>query len=329
MRLSSFKESGQYTYKPRFTGKNQPKNTPKSAGNPLKRIAPWVFSGMLLTGVSSCSEEKRYSDFEKFSGITTEYTDVTKQTRDSVMKPVYELQKKLSPDDNFLKGIKYDIVRSFSNMNAGDSFKKYVKENESDVSYKGTSFYSDRLLPKRIAVQECAFEDNNKIKAMRQTVMHETGHHFDNYYGHDHNADFAQKWDSIMYKHEINPESDLFTFRTVIEKDRQIEGYFYANNSLSDKTEFQNALYKDINNLKNKKELPKDIDYYLGNIDTKIGTTREELNRADGVRSEIYANLFSYLTGQDDGNKEKFLDCFSDSKKIVAKDMKKFLKFIK
>ena len=28
--------------------------------------------------------------------------------------------------------------------------------------------------------------------------MHEVGHQFDYYFGHDHNADFAVKWDSIM-----------------------------------------------------------------------------------------------------------------------------------
>ncbi len=329
MRLNAFSVSNPYTYQPRFTGQQQPQIS-KSAGSSLKRIAPWVFSGMLILGGASCSEERRVTGFEEFKGVSVQYTDVTQQTRDSVLKPVFDLQSKLSPENNFLTGVRYDITNSFEKMNGNDSFRKYVRENESDKSFKGTSFYSDRLILKRVAIQESAFGNGKQdYKSMRQTVMHETGHHFDNYYGHDHNADFAQIWDSILYKHDTKPESDLFTFVTVTEQDRKTENYYYDHNSLSDKEEFQDALYKDINNLKNKKKFPKDLNYYIKGIDIQTGTTKEQLKKADHVRSEIYANLFSYLTGQDDGNRERFLDCFSDSKKIVEKDMKKFLKFIK
>lgn len=320
--------SSNYTRPVTFKGQNKPVN---KVSSPLKRTMPWIFSGLMIFGGGACSNGgQKVTGIENYKGINVEYTDVSKQTKDSVMCPIYELKDKLTTENDFLKGMKINIANDLEKIQPKDSFEKYVKENESDKSYKGTSFYSDSLLQRRIALQEKAFENNSsRYKSMRQTAMHEVGHHFDNFFGHDHNSDYALKWDSIMNAHDKSANSDLFTFQTVKKEDKAIEKLFYDNNALSDKEEFQNALFHDINNLKYQKELPKDLDYYLGNIDIKRGITRDKLKRADGVRSEIYANLFSYISGQNDGNREKFLDCFSDSKKIVEKDMKKFLKFIK
>ena len=251
MKLNAFNMSDYTCCSNRYSFKGQNTSKPVSTTNAntsLKRVAPWVFSGMLLLGGNSCSEDKRVSDFERYKGITVEYANVSQQTRDSVMAPVFALQNRLSKENNFLNGVKFDIVNSFKSMDGNDSFKEYVRNYESNKSYKGTSFYSDSLIPKRVAVQEIAFDDKKqRYKAMRQTVMHEVGHHFDNYYGHDHNADFAQKWDSIMYNRENSIESDLFTFRTIKDGDKKIETYYYSNNALSDKEEFQNALLNDIN----------------------------------------------------------------------------------
>ena len=312
-----------------FRGKNNKSVVPKS--NPLKRVMPWIFGGLMTFG-GACTNgtSQTYSGSENYDGIRVEYTDVSKQTKDSVMLPVYQLKDRLKPENDFLRGMKINLANDFREMKETDSFERYVKYNESGDSYRGTSFYSDSLLPKRIGVQEKAFKNSSsKYKAMRQTLMHEVGHHFDNFFGHDHKSDIAQKWDSIMHYHEKSPASDLFTFKNESIKDVVIERSFYENNSLSDKEEFVKALYKDINNLKNKKELPKDIYYYLKDISVNDGVSLEDLKYEEGVRTEIYANLFSYLSGQDDGGREKFLDCFSDSKKVVAKDMRKFLKLVK
>lgn len=286
-----------------------------------------LIGGVLIAGgVNTCCDYfDRSSGTDSKNGVVVEYQNSSKQVRDSLMKPVYDMKSQLKPENDFINGIKFDIINSFKKAEVNDDFEEFIKKYQCDKSYKGISFYSDSKAGKYVAVQENTYYTNkaNKIKQMRQTLMHEVGHHFDNYFGHDHNDKTAQQWDSILSVHE--KRKDIYIFSTVSEKDKSIEQEFYAHNALSDKEEFKQALQKDIINLHKQKELPKDINYYV----RKNGGELVSTELGDMQRGEVYANLFSYLSGQDDGEREKFLKSFSNSSKVVKKDMSKYLKILK
>ena len=53
--------------------------------------------------------------------------------------------------------------------------------------------------------------------------------------------------------------------------------------------------------------------------------TLERVDGLDARRSETYAELFSYAVGEDNGDKEAFLSNFSNSYKIVKRDIEKYL----
>ena len=98
-----------------------------------------------------------------------------------------------------------------------------VKKEKYTELDKGCSFYSDKKLPRRIVIQKGAQGISDKVfyksvtgqytalPSMRQSLIHEVGHQFDQYFGHDHNADFALKWDSIVESKAIDPNMSPYT----------------------------------------------------------------------------------------------------------------------
>ena len=95
----------------------------------------------------------------------------------------------------------------------------------------------------------------------------------------------------------------------------------------SNATEYREAILKDLNNLRSlsKSDQPDNIDYYTSRFNMNSEITAHDVDVANGCRAEIYATLFSYANGHDDGEKEKFIACFPSSYKVVNKDMKKYL----
>ena len=67
------------------------------------------------------------------------------------------------------------------------------------------------------------------------------------------------------------------------------------------------------------------IDYYISDIDFSTELNEDDIDLYDGVRAEVYANLFSYAIGEDDNNKAKFVNNFINSFKVVQKDIKKYI----
>lgn len=327
-----------------FSGNNTKAPSPSAAKNPLKRLMPYIFSGMMLGGIGSCSSapEQRFTGNEVNDGIKVEYYDIQQETRDSVMKPLYELKSKLNANNDFLGDVNVYIAKSTDNLPLGTSFTEDVKKN-AGRNLKGRSFYSDALLPKTIFIQEDIHKDHviydkktkkqTIIPAMRQTLMHETGHQFDNYFGHDHSADFASKYDSLLYEKERSLYENPYDFNIKTAEDSKIVKEYINNSGLSDKEEFKRAVWKDVSNIRmipaNSGELPENIKYYINSFDFSKPITSRDVEAADCARGEIYANLFSYAVGQDEGEKDKFIKCFKNSYKIVKSDVKKYLKIVK
>jgi len=287
------------------------------------KLFPISIMGLIsLGGVNSCSD-KNFTGMENISGVNIEYYHAGKEAKDSTLTPLFDLKSKLTKENDFLDGIEVSISDKYSNLSGNNSFSEHLKL-ENNTKTKGANFYSDGNLPRRIAIQENAhmankiwnyFKNNDytAIPALRQTLMHEVGHQFDSYFGHNHNADFAKAWDSILLAAE-----------------KKTKKLYNLNSGLSDSKEFQAALLEDLQRISKWKafkpnKLADNIHYYIEFFDFTKPITAHEVNLADFSRSEIYANLFSYATGQDEGNRAKFIDDFKNSFEIVKKDIKKHL----
>ena len=99
---------------------------------------------------------------------------------------------------------------------------------------------------------------------------------------------------------------------------------------MSDTDEFKKAILKDFQYVSKIKRtapgyLPINIDYYTQGLDLSMGVSQDDVERADIARSEVYANLFSYACGENDGDKTEFLNTFKNSYNIVVNDIKTYL----
>lgn len=306
------------------------KGNNKKEKQPVKRLAPWLMSMLMIFGAAeSCSDSqsRKYSGVENYDGITVEFSNVSKETKDSVMKPVYYLKKDLTPENDFLNGVKFDITDDFGKLEENEPFKKFLKLYKNDEGWSGISYYSDSKLRKQVALQEIGNPNPVSVHnypIMRHTLMHEVGHQFDNYFGHDHNTDFALKWDSLSASKEMP-----YDFETVTEEEQKIDIEYNYNNSLSDKPEFKKALLADLKNImrmhRKHAPLPRNIDYFINNLDSYDKITPENIERQNATRAEIYAQLFAYAFDEDDGYREKFLECFQNCYGVVENDIEKYL----
>lgn len=315
------------------------KNDSKQNKNNLKKVRNFALATLLgIAGINACSE-KYPNGAETVDNIKVEYFNIKPELKDSVLKPVLNLKSQLSSEDDFLDGVEIDITKEFKNLDDENSFRKYVKGDRDGREVKGISFYSDEKLPRRIIIQESAhlddkfknYKDGGKftaIPALKQSIMHEVGHQFDSYFGHNHDARFAQQWDSLLYSKEVNPEMNPYDFECSEMGDKRINVAYTWNAELSDKKDFQKALLNDMNNLKNikKENLPDNLGYYIGKFDISKEMSEKDVDYAEHQRSEVYANLFSYALGETDGDKECFIQCFPNSYDVVKSDISKYLK---
>ncbi len=309
----------------------------------LKRMAAYLCGGLLtLGGATSCTESTpRVSDSEMLDNVKVQYFNVEKETRDSIMTPLITLKSKLTSENDFLKGVEVDVTKTYEDLDNGNSFRRFLKAEEYTDLDKGCSFYSDKNLKRRIVIQEGAHGAADKalygsvtgqytaLPSMRQSLMHEVGHQFDQFFGHDHNADFALKWDSIVADKARDPNMNPYTLE-VKPQDMDARVDYFWNSALSDKPEFQDAILKDFEHVANlKKQKSKyiacNIDYYTDGIDFAKKITPEMVDLAEFARTEVYANLFSYAMGQRDGDERDFLDNFKNAYRVVKKDIKEHL----
>ena len=296
-------------------------------------------AGLLaLGGMNACSDGTRVSGTENFDNTEIEYFNVKQETKDSIAVPLLTLKSKLNNDNDFLDGVTVNIAGSYDDLDDSHSFKTFLKGTDGTDGEKGTSFYSDGKIPRIIIIQEDAHNtlgdkllsgSLSSMPVLRHSLMHEVGHQFDEYFGHNHNADFAQKWDSIMYSKEKTPHQNPYEFDlTQEDKDAYID--YNWNAGLSDSKEFVKAFEKDLKYIKRLKEhgasnIACNWQYYTQGVDLSEPVNEEVSELADGARAETYANLFAYVIGEDDGDKSYFLDSFKNSYQVVKNDVAKYL----
>jgi len=299
--------------------------------NFIKKKSSKIIPLLLVLGsFLTCKSTDTVNGVEDYNGVKIEYFDVKAETKDSVLLPLYKLKDKLNPNNDFLNNIKIDVVKSFGTMNVKDEFSNYLNKYSNASYIKGKSFYSDKNIQKRIAIQEKAHKNKpeigiSQVKSMQHSLMHEVGHQFDNYFGHDHNADFAKKWDSILLSKTNKKNISPYRFASKTSFEKQVDKEYNSQNGLSDKETFVQAYNKDLKIIEdikknNPKFLPKNISYY-----TEIKDGAEIENTLDMRRAEVYANMFSYIMGEDEGAKESFLNAFPNCYEIVKKDVAKYL----
>lgn len=309
----------------------------------FKRISTYIMGGILaITGAASCDSGEKSHGITNVDNMKIEFFNVDKQTKDSILTPLITLKSKLDKSNDFLDDVDIDITGSYKDLDDGNSFRKFLKSGENTIENKACSFYSDGKLKRRIVVQEDAhgFADkfynlttNGKFSAlppMKHTLMHEVGHQFDYYFGHDHNADFAVKWDSIMETKEKHPNMNPYNF-DILPRETQANIDYFWNSGLSDKEDFYNAIIKDYKHIAELKKKDSDkigltvMSSFTEGIDFSKKITPEMVDLAENARTEVYANLFAYALGEDDGDKSRFVENFKNAYKVVKKDIKEHL----
>ena len=288
---------------------------------------------------SSCNEQTSGDTFVNSQKVT--YINADPKNKDIVISTLRTLQQRVKPEQDFLSDVKVTLVDDFDNLDTTDVFCKNVRKFDDLDNTKGISFYSDKTLPKQIIIQERAHRDDkimNLLKKgkyscdeqLKHSLVHEIGHQFDSYFGHDHNESFALRHDSLLKARFDNPNDNALKSPTKTE-DIKTTLIYNEHNGLSDKETFKEAFLKDLKKIKqvkntNSEKLPSNLQYFLKYIDLDSEINEEIVELNDFCRSEIYANLFSYAQGYDDGDKEAFTKAFANSYKEVKQDVQQHLR---
>ena len=298
-----------------------------------------LFMGaMFLYGFMKSQIEKS-PDKDNINGINVEYFNVKPETKESITQCCEEFTSNLNENNNFLKGTNLIITDKPSSLdnNNDDFFKKFVKENYTMNSINGLSFYSDSRLPRSIIIGESTHINDMKYLGkssytplLRHSLMHEVGHQFSEYFGHNHNDKFALELDSLLEVKNTDPCENPCWYNFNDEVELEIAKKYAQNNELADKEAFKKALLKDYKNLARiitdePENLPLNIDYYTNGIDFSWEITLQDVEDAYMARSEVYANLFSYAVGEDNSDKTNFINAFPNSFEVVKKDIKTYL----
>ena len=162
------------------------------------------------------------------------------------------------------------------------------------------------------------FSADNQIE---QATMHELGHRFDELFGNQ-NKTLAKKVESIVKK--------MLVSKNLTENDEKIIEDFEQQNGYSDTKEYMQALQKDLAKINIfKGDTYNKYRYFINEFfkeSNGYSPTLEHIQTSYFCRAEIFAQLFSYLNGTDDGKKEDFLKTFSNTAEIVKQYMENHTK---
>lgn len=309
-----------------------------------KRIIPLSLAVMAGIGLlKSCDKNinKTTTDVE---GVKIVTINTDNKSNDAIIETLNNFKNNIGSNSEFLDNIEIQIVDKYKHLDDSNSFNIYLKNKSGLENEKGRSFYSDGKIKSYVVIQEKAHNGVDKIltytedgvlsiiPSLKHSFMHEIGHQFDQYFGHDHNSDTALSWDAILLEKEQSEDENPYSFAPS-DAENEIRDKYYASSSLSDKDDFIKALVKDYENIKQIKETnPKDLicnfSYYTQGIDFSADEiTYDMVKNLDYTRSEVYANLFAYLTGESDGDKKDFFYNFPNSLKVVKNDIESILNY--
>lgn len=257
------------------------------------------------------------------------YTGTPQTARNAVKNTVTEFLKKTGSKSSFLNDYTISVADDYKDLKVTSEFARHLKKYSD--SYKqnwGASIFPQINNDKKeivIKTEEIRFPqkiwskslDNNILE---QATLHEIGHLFDDYYGNK---------DEKLLKEikKINLDNENLT-----PEQQKILNKYKQKKDLSDNQDFKDAWKKDTEQLgKNKNQYNSFkngwiTQYYAPTeIDITDGISAKEIEEADRARSEVFAQLFGYALGKDDGKKNEIISVYPTAYKIVKNYIKKYL----
>ena len=261
----------------------------------------------------------------KYIIVKTFYHDgtinkVDDSTKKSVKKSLKTAMDKIEP--SFFNNLTLHVASDFSNLDSHNTCSRFLKNNENDYSNtKGVANFND--FQREIYIQESAFKFDKLLnvfssqplradKKIELATMHELGHQFDNYYGTDNKL--KQEFYALQKKYKNTYEEVSLT-----KEEEKLYDKYLDNNGYSYKNDFKTAVLNDLQKI-NPKKLDLDDGYFIGEFFNKgfdIKPNKDDVQKADYTRGEVFAQLFAYAMGTDDGKKDKYLQLFPNTYKVV------------
>ncbi len=256
------------------------------------------------------------------------YSGTTSQTRNAVKNTAAEFLKRVGKNSAFINGYTFSVVSEYNDLPANTPLMQYLKNNSDNfINTWGVSNPSVIDNEKGIILQSkehsfsrSVFHKNIDTKLIETATLHEIGHIFDNYYG--------KKDENLIKEVRKLHLSDKALTKT----EQMMLNKYLRNKDLSDSDEFKQAWLKDAtalgNDLSKYNEFKKDNIrryYAIEDIDITDGITSQEIENADKSRSEIFAQLFAYALGKDDGHKDEILNAYPNTYKTVQNYIRKYL----
>ena len=253
---------------------------------------------------------------------------VDESTKKAVGRAVEKVQNKY--DSKLLQNVNIHVASDFSNLKGDEDVLSHLRSNHRD--YFGVAGFIFTGYQDNIFIQETAFvldKTRNLFssgsfssnKEIEQATMHEIGHKFDEVFGN--------KDSSLIKKVEKIVKSFLITNR-LSEEDEKIIEDFEQQNGYSDRDDYMEALQKDLAKIDIfNGDAWSNYKYFIDDFfiaSNGYTPTLEDIKKSYYCRGEIFAQLFSYLNGTDDGKKEDFLKLFPNTSKVVENYMNKHIK---
>lgn len=256
------------------------------------------------------------------------YGKVSDTTKETSIKTVEKLKQNMN-NDQFFDELTVNIGKRYRKIDYDNKFSKsglffdYNTKGYCNIFDDKQCYISEKA--HKLALNSSNFIDKTSTvadkedimqKELSHTITHEIGHLFDDYAVYNSPED-REIFTNLLLK-EKKPKG------VTDEELLYIETYL-LNNNVSDSSEFQDALYSDISNA-NMNDLTDEsislfvhefVDYFTNQYPSK-----KDIKYADSSRSEVFAQLFAYANGTDDGLKEIFLKIFPNTYNFVEEFIK-------
>lgn len=252
------------------------------------------------------------------------YQNVSDDSKKAVKNAVLNFKQKIKTNKDFMKGFTFYVVNSYKDLEKKSALTKYVQENSDEFFATGGMTVSSNINEGKkeiiLSVQkngiESIWNDNKSRSDISQALLHEIGHQFDDYFG-SCDSKLREKIRTMHF--EINSKED-----------EKIFSRYLKTKDLSDTKDFKAAWKKDVSEFGGRSLWQKlfntfPFEYTPYEIDITDGVTDEEVEQSDNTRSEIFAQLFSYALGEDDGNKKVITEKYKNTYKLVKEYIGKFL----
>ena len=229
------------------------------------------------------------------------YQGVTKESKDTVKNTVIDFYKKVGCRPQFINGYTFNIVNEYKDVGVTSPFTRRLK--------KFSELYSETLgatVPpelnkgkKEVVIQlkerkfpRKIWKNNVEKKYIECGILHEIGHNFDNFYG--------QELEEIKINNVI----------------------YFKKKNLSDSIEFREAMKKDLETIKVSKSgrIQQQID-----VEKTNDISFHSNDFSDYSRSELFAQLFAYAFGKDDGKRRHSVALYYNSYVLVKNYIKQYI----